>query len=324
MNLPHRRQFLHLAAGAAALPALSQIARAQAYPSQPVRIVAGFPPGSQIDIVARLMGRWLQDRLDQPFIIENRPGAAGNIATEAVLKAAPDGYTLLMVGTAHAISATLYDNLKFNVLRDIAPVSAIFSTPNVMVVHPSVSAKTVLEFITYAKANPGKLNLGSAGSGSAGHLAGELFKMMSGVNLVHVPYRGPAALTDLIGGQVQVSFSSMPPAIEHIRAGRLRALAVTSATRSNALPDIPTVNEFLPGYEASTWSGLGAPGNTPRGVIDKLSQEIKAGVADAKISAAFTDIGGIAIAGSPDDFRKLIATEIDKWGKVIRAANIKA
>jgi len=307
------------------LPALSRVARAQAYPSRPVRIVAGFPPGSQIDSVARLMGQWLQDRLSQPFIIENRPGAAGNIATEAVLKAPSDGYTLLMVGTAHAINATLYDNLKFNVLRDIEPISAIFSTPNVMVVHPSVPAETVTEFIAHAKANPGKLNWASAGSGSAGHLAGELFKMMSGVDLVHVPYRGsPAALTDLISGQVQVSFGAMPPAIEHIRAGTLRALAVTGVKRLEALPDIPTVSKFLPGYEASTWSGLGAPRNTPSEIIDKLNQEIKAGTTDAKSGAAFMNIGGIAIAGSPPDFRKLIAEEIEKWGKVIRTANIKA
>jgi tripartite-type tricarboxylate transporter receptor subunit TctC len=324
MEPAHRRQFLRLAAGAGALPALSRIARAQAYPSRPVRIIAGFPAGSQIDIVARLMGNWLHDRLEQPFVNENRPGAAGNIATEAVLKELPDGYTLLMIGSAHAINATLYDNLRFDVLRDVAAVSAIFSTPNVMVVNPSVSAKTVPEFIAYAKANPGRLNLGSAGSGSAGHLAGELFKMMAGVNLVHVPYRGsPAALTDLIGGQVQVSFGSLPPAIEHIRDGRLRALAVTSAKRSNALPQIPTVGEFLPGYEASTWAGLGAPKNTPSGIVDMLNREIRAGTANAKISAAFAQIGGNAIAGSPADFSKLIAEEIEKWGKVIRAVNIK-
>jgi tripartite-type tricarboxylate transporter receptor subunit TctC len=323
MKLP-RRKFLHLAAGAAALPAVLRIARAQAYPTRPVRIVAGFPAGSTTDIVARLMGQWLQDRLGQPFVIENRPGAAGNIATEAVVKAPPDGYTLLMVGSSHAINATLYENLKFKIDRDIAPIGAIVSVPNVMVVNPSVSAKTVPEFIAYAKANPGKLNMASAGNGSSGHLAGELFKMMTGVNLVHVPYRGsPPALTDLLGGQVQVYFAPTPPSIEHIRAGKLRALAVTISTCWEALPGIPTVGEFVPGYEASTWSGLGAPRNTPAEIVDRLNKEINAGVADPKIRAGLDDMGGIVLAGSPADFGKLIAEETEKWGKVIRAANIK-
>jgi tripartite-type tricarboxylate transporter receptor subunit TctC len=323
MKFP-RRKFLRLAAGAAALPGVLRMARAQAYPTRPVRIVAGFPAGSTTDIVARLMGQWLQDRLGQPFIIENRPGAAGNIATEAVVKAPPDGYTLLMVGSSHAINATLYENLKFKIDRDIAPIGAIVSVPNLMVVNPSVSTKTVPEFIAYAKANPGKLNMASAGNGSSGHLAGELFKMMTGVNLVHVPYRGsPPALTDLLGGQVQVYFAPTPPSIEHVRAGNLRALAVTISKRWEALPGIPTVGEFVPGYEASTWSGLGAPRNTPAEIVDRLNKEIDAGVADPKISAGLGDMGGIVLAGSPADFGKLIAEETEKWAKVIRVADIK-
>jgi tripartite-type tricarboxylate transporter receptor subunit TctC len=324
MKLP-RRKFLHLAVGAAALPVISRVARAQTYPSRPVRIVAGFPAGSLTDIVARLIGQWLQERLDQPFIIENRPGSAGNIAIEAVARATPDGHTLIMVGSSLAINATLYDNLKYNLTRDIAPISAFVSVPNVLVVNPSVLAKTIPELIAYAKANPGKLNMASGGIGSSGHLAGELFKMMTGVNLMHVPYRGsPAAMTDLLGGQVQLNFSPITGPIEHIRAGTLRALAVTSATHSDALPDIPTVGEFVPGYEASTWIGIGAPRNTPGEIIRKLNEEISAGVGAPKIRAAVADFGGTPLAGSPADFSKLIAEEIEKWGKVIRAAKIKA
>ena len=276
MKLP-RRQFLHLAAGAAALPAVSRIAWAQAYPTRPVRIIVGFAAGGAADIIARLIGQWLSERLGQPFVIENRPGAGSNIATEAVVRAPPDGYTLLLVGTANAINATLYDKLNFNFIRDIAPVAGIIRVPNVMVVNPSVPAKTVPEFIAYAKANPGKINMASGGIGTAAHVSGELFKMMAGVDMVHVPYRGAApALTDLLGGQVQVMFASMPSSIEHIRAGKLRALAVTTATRSEALPDIPTVGEFVPGYEASAWYGVGAPKDTPAEIVDKLNKEINA------------------------------------------------
>ena len=276
------------------------------------------------DIVARLIGQWLSERLGQPFIIENRPGAGSNIATEAVVRAPPDGYTLLLVGPPNAINATLYDKLNFNFIRDIAPVASIVRVPNVMVVNPSVPAKTVPEFIAYAKANPGKINMASAGIGSSAHVAGELFKMMTGVDMVHVPYRGAApALTDLLGGQVQVCSPRMPASIEYIKAGKLRALAVTTATRSEALPDVPTVGEFVPGYEASSWYGVGAPKNTPAEIVDKLNKEINAALADPKIKARLADLGGTALAGSPADFGKLIADETEKWGKVIRAANIK-
>jgi tripartite-type tricarboxylate transporter receptor subunit TctC len=319
-----RRQFLHLAAGAVAIPAVSRTARAQTYPSQLVKIVAGFPAGSTTDIVARLMAQWLQDRLGRPFVIENRPGAGGNIATEAVVRASPDGYTLLLVSSAHAINATLYDNLKFNVVRDIAPIAAVVSLPNVMVVNPSVPATTVPEFIAYAKANPGKIDMASAGNGTSSHLAGELFKMMTGVNLLHIPYRGsPPALTDLLGGQVQVAFAPTPPSIEHIRAGKLRALAVTGSMRWGALPSVPTVGEFVRGYEASTWVGLGAPRNTPAEIVGKLNREINAGVADPKIGAGLADIGGTALAGLPGDFGKLVADETEKWGKVVKFAGVK-
>jgi tripartite-type tricarboxylate transporter receptor subunit TctC len=324
MKLPHRRQFLHLAAGAAALPAVSRIAQAQAYPSRPVRIIAGFAPGGGVDIVARLIGQWLSERLGQQFIIENRPGAGTNIATEAVVRAPADGYTLLLVNPANAINATLYDNLSFNFIRDVAPVAGIMVVPNVMVVHPSVPAKTVPEFIAYAKANLGKINMGSGGIGGPSHVAGELFKMMAGVDLVHVPYRGVApALTDLIGGQVQVIFSTMPGSIEYIRTGKLRALAVTTAMRAEALPDIPAVGEFVPGYEASAWYGLGAPKNTPAEIVAKLNKEINAGLADPKLRARLADLGGTVLAGSPADFSKLIAEETDKWAKVIKSAGIK-
>ena len=323
MKLP-RRRFLHLAAGAAALPALSRIARAQTYPSRPVRWVVPFPPGGVTDIVARLISQWLSERLGQPFVIENRPGAGGNIGAEAVVKAAPDGYTLYLSSSPNAISATLYDNLNFNFIRDIAPVASISISPLVMEVNPSVPAKTVPEFVAYAKANSGKLNMASNGNGTTSHLAGELFKMMTGINMLHVPYRGAApALTDLIGGQVQVMFDVMASSIEHIRAGKLRALAVTTATRSEALPDVPNVGEFLPGFEASAWQGVGVPKNTPTEIVDKLNKEINAGLADPKLRARLADLGGTVIGGSPADFGKLIADETEKWGKVIRAANIK-
>jgi tripartite-type tricarboxylate transporter receptor subunit TctC len=323
MKLP-RRKFLHLAAGAAALPAVSRIARAQAYPSRPVRWVVGFTPAGGNDIVARLMGQWLSERLGQPFVIENRPGAGTNIAAEAVVNASPDGYTLFLANLSNAINATLYEKLNFNFMRDIAPVAGISRAPLVMVVHPSISAKTIPEFIAYAKANPGRVNMGSAGIGSAGHLAGEQFKMMAGVNLVHVPYRGNApALTDLIAGQVEVLFPSAASSIEYVRTGKLRGLAVTGATRSDALPDLPTVAEFMPGYEASSFYGIGAPRNTPAEVVDKLNREVNAGLADPKMKVRLAELGGVAIAGSPTDFGKLIASETDKWARVIKFAGIK-
>ena len=323
MKLP-RRNFLHLAAGAAALSAVSRFAWAQVYPTRPVRIVVGFPPGGGADITARLIGQWLSERLGQPFIIENRPGAGSNTATEAVVRAPADGYTLLIVGTFNAFNATLYDKLNFNFIRDIAPVAGIIVVPNVMVVHPSFPAKTILEFIAYSKSNPGKVNLGSGTPGAAMHMSGELFKIMAGIDMVHVFYRGAGpTLTDLLAGQVQVSFPTMPASIEHIRAGRLHALAVTTATRSDALPDIPTVGEFLPGYEVSNWYGLGVPRATPAEVVEKLNKEINTGLANPKIKTRLADLGGTVLAGSPADFGKLIAEETEKWGKVIRAANIK-
>jgi tripartite-type tricarboxylate transporter receptor subunit TctC len=323
MKLP-RRNFLHLAGGAAALPAVSRIARAQSYPTRPVRIIVGFPAGGGADIVARLIGQWLSERLGQQFIVENRPGAATNIATEAVVRAAADGYTLLLVHSSNAMNATLYEKLNFNFIRDIAPVASIIVVPNVMLVHPSVPAKTVAEFIAYAKANPGKINFASGGIGGPSHLAGELFKAMAGVNLVHVPYRGGGpAVNDLLGGQVQVYFASTPASIEYIKAGTLRALAVASATRSEMLPDIPTVGEFVPGYEAPTWYGLGAPKNTPAEIVDKLNNEINAGLADPKLRVRLADLGGTVMMGSPADFGKLIADDTEKWAKVIRSANIK-
>jgi tripartite-type tricarboxylate transporter receptor subunit TctC len=324
MKLP-RRQFLHLVAGVAALPAVSRIAWAQAYPARPVRIVVGLTAGSASDIVARLVGQWLSERLGQPFVIENRPGAGTNIAAEAVVRSTPDGYTLLLVASPNAINASLYDKLSFNFIRDIAPVAAISREPNVVVVSPSVPTKTVPEFIAYAKANSGRINMASAGNGSTSHLAGELFNRMTDVNLVHVPYRGGGpALTDLLAGQVQVFFPPMVVPIGQVRAGKLRALAVTTATRSEALPDIPTVGEFVPGYEASVWFGLGAPTGTPVEIIDKLNQETNAALADPKIKARMAESGGNALAGSPAEFGKLIADETEKWAKVIRAANIKA
>jgi tripartite-type tricarboxylate transporter receptor subunit TctC len=320
-----RRQFLHLAAGAAALPAVSRFAWAQAYPTRPVRIVVGFPAGGGADIFARLTAQRLSERLGQQFIIENRPGAGSNIAAEAVVRAAPDGYTLLLATSVNAINTTLYEQLSFNFIRDIAPVASLSRVPHVLEVNPSVPVKTVPEFIAFAKANVGKLNMASAGNGTGQHIYGELFKVMTGVNMTHVPYRGNApALTDLLGGQVQVMFDSMPNSIEYIRAGTLRALAVTTATRSEALPDLPTMGDFVPGYEASSWYGLGAPKNTPTEIVDKVNEEINAALANPKIKARLADLGGTVLALSPTDFGKLIADETEKWAKVIRAANIKA
>jgi tripartite-type tricarboxylate transporter receptor subunit TctC len=324
MKLP-RRRFLHLAAGAAALPAVSRFARAQAYPTRPVRIVVGFAPGGGVDITARLIGQWLSERLGQQFIIENRPGAGTNIATEAVVRAPADGYTLLLVNAANAVNATLYDNLSFNFVRDIAPVAGIMAASSVMMVHPSVPAKTVPEFIAYAKANPGKINMGSGGVGSPSHVAGELFKMMAGVGMVHVPYRGIApALTDLMAGQLQVYFGALTSSIEYIKAGRLRALAVTTAKRSAALPDLPTVGEFVPGYEASQWYGLGVAKNAPTEIIDRLNKEINVALADPNMKTRLADLGGTVLAGSPAEFGKLIADETEKWAKVIKSTGIKA
>jgi tripartite-type tricarboxylate transporter receptor subunit TctC len=324
MKLP-RRQFLHLAAAAAALPAASAFAWAQTYPSRPVRIIVGFAAGGPNDILARLIGQWLSERLGQPFVIENRPGAGSNIATEAVVRAPPDGYTLLLIGTPNAINATLYDNLNFNFIRDIAPIAGLIRGALVMVVHPSVPAKTLPEFIGYAKANPGKLSYGSGGVGGITHITAELFKQEAGgLDIVHVPYRGVApALTDLLGGQVQVLFTNVALLIGYIGTGKLRALAITTTTRSEALPDIPTIGEFVPGYEASSVFGLGAPKNTPTGIIDKLNREINAALADPEFKAPLAHLDGTALGGSPADFGKLIADETEKWGKVIRLANIK-
>jgi len=321
----HRRNFLHLAAGAAALPALSRVACAQAYPSRPVHIIVGFAAGGGIDVTARLVGQSLSERLGQQFIVENRPGAGSNIATAAVVNAPADGYTLLLVSTAHAINATLYDNLSFNFIRDIVPVASVTRQPQVMVVNPSLPPKTVPEFIAYAKSNPDKINMASGGKGTASHVSGELFKIMTGVNMVHVPYRGAApALNDLIGGQVQVVFENMLSAIEYIKSGTLRALAVTTTSRSEALPDIPTMGDYVPGYDASTWFGVGVPKNTPVEIIDRLNKEINSGLADPKLKARFTDLGSTPFASTPSDFAKLIIEETDKWGKVVRAANLKA
>jgi tripartite-type tricarboxylate transporter receptor subunit TctC len=320
-----RRQFLHLTAGAAALPAMSRIAKAQAYPSRPVRIIVGFAAGGFSDIVARLMGQWLSERLGQPFVIENRVGAASNIAAELVTRAPADGYTVLVFNVSAAINATLYEKLNFNFMRDIAPVAAIARVPGVMVVHPSVPVRTVPEFITYAKANPGNLSMASGGSGSSQHIYGELFKMMSGTNLVHVPYRGGApAMADALGGQVQVVFASVPEAIEYIKAGRLRPLAVTTMTRVEALPDIPTLSDFMPGYDASSWQGMGAPKNTPAELIAKLNAQINDALGDPKIRERLADLGGIALPGTPADFGRLIAGETEKWAKVVKFSGAKA
>ena len=324
LGLP-RRQFLRLATGAIALPAASRLAWAQSYPARPVRIVVGFAPAGIADILARLMGQWLSERLGQPFIIENRPGGGGTIGAEVVARAPPDGYTLLLVGAWDAINATLYDRLSFNFIRDIAPVAGIMRVPQVMEVHPSVPARTVAEFIAYAKANPGKLNMASAGIGTPSHVAGELFKLMTGVSMQHVPYRsGGAALTDLIGGQVQVMFDNTASSIEHIRAGRVRALAVTTAVRAQVLPDLPTVGDVVPGYEASGFGGIGAPRGTPPDIVAKLNQEINAALADSKAKARLADLGGMMLSGSPADFGKLIAEETAKWAKVVRFSGARA
>ena len=323
MKLP-RRRFLHLAASAAVLPAVSRVAWAQTYPSRPVRLVVGFGAGSASDILARLIGEWLSERLGQQFIIDNRPGAGSNTATEAAVKASPDGHVLLLCGVTNAINATLYEKLSYNFLRDIEPVAGLIVLTNVMVVNPSLPATTVPEFIAYAKANPGKINMASLGNGTVPHVAGELFKMMAGVNMVHVPYRGaPSALIDLLGGQVQIYFATTTISIEHVRTGKLRALAVTTAKRSEALPDIPTVGDFLPGFEASVWFGIGAPKGTPVEIVEKLNKEINAGLADPKLNARLADLGGMPLPGTAEDFGKVIAEETRKWGKVIRAADIK-
>src|SRR5262245_4171652 len=323
MKLP-RRQFLCLTAGAAALPVFSRVPWAQAYPSRPGRIIVGFAPGGSADILARLIGQWLSERLGQPFVIENRPGAGTTIATEAVVKAPPDGYTLLLVAAAAVTSALLYDKLNFNLIRDIAPVASISREPQILALHPSIPTNTVSEFIAYAKANPGKISMASGGNGTPAHIAGELFKMMTGVNMVHVPYRGQApALTDLIGGQVQVMFVAMASGIEYIRAGKLRSLAVTTTMRSEALPNLPVLGDFVAGYESSAWYGLGAPKHIPSEIVATLNTEINAGLANSTIKARLADLGSTPLVGSAADFGKLIADETEKWGKVIRAANIK-
>jgi tripartite-type tricarboxylate transporter receptor subunit TctC len=323
MSLP-RRRFLQLTAGAVALPLVSRIAGAQAYPTRPVRIIVGFASGGTLDIIARLLAQWLSERFGQPFVVENRPGAGGNIGTEAVVRAPPDGYTLLLVGSPNMINATLYEKLNFNFIRDIAPVASTDRVPLVMEVNPALPAKSVPEFIAYAKANPGKINMASAGTGTGQHVAGELFKMMAGVDMTHVPYRsaGPA-LTDLIGGQVQVMFDGLPASIEHIRAGRLRALAVTTATRLEVLPDISTVGDFVPGYEASAVHGIGAPKNTPAEIVDSLNKAITSALSESKTKARLADLGLTVLAGSPAEFGKLIAEETEKWGKVVKFSGVK-
>jgi tripartite-type tricarboxylate transporter receptor subunit TctC len=319
-----RRRFLCLAAGTAAFPTVSRLAWAQSYPTRPVRMIVGFAAGGASDILARLLGQWQSERLGQPFVIENRPGAGTNIATEAVVRAPPDGYTLLFASVTNVINAALYDRLTFNFIRDIAPVAGIVRQPAIMMVNPTVPAKTVPEFISYAKANPSRVNYASIGLGSSNHVTGELFKMMTGIDMVHVPYRGGApALTDLIAGQVQVMFIGPVGSIQYIRDGKLRALAVTTATRAEALPDIPTVGDFVPGFEASSWFGIGAPRNTPPEIVHQLNKEVSAGLVDPKITARLAELGGTALAGSPADFGQLIVDETEKWGKVIRAANVK-
>jgi tripartite-type tricarboxylate transporter receptor subunit TctC len=324
MNLP-RRQFFHLAAGAFAAPAIARRAFADAYPSRPVRLVVGFTPAGGNDIIARLMGQWLTERLGQTLVIENRPGAGTNIAAELVINSPPDGYTLFVTNLSNAINATLYEKLNFDFMRDMLPVAGIAQAPAVFAINSSVPAKTVTEFIAHAKANPGRINMGSAGVGSTGHLAGELFKMMAGVNLIHVPYRGNApALTDLIAGQIEVLFPSLGSSIEYVKTGKLRALAVTGATRSDAVPDLPTVAETLPGYEAASFYGIGAPRNTPAAVVEVLNKAVNAGLADPKLKARLTDLGSVPLPGPPATFGKLIADETEKWGKVIRFAGIKS
>jgi len=320
-----RRQFLRLAAVGAALPALPPFADAQTYPARPVRIIVGFAAGGGVDITARLIGQWLSERLGQSFVTENRPGGDGNVGTEAVVNAPPDGHVLLMATVPNAVNATLYQKLNFNFIRDIAPVAGVIRVPMVVLVHPSVPAGTIPEFIAYAKANPGKINMASAGTGSAPHMAGELFNVMGGVNMVHVPYRGQGpALTDLLGGQVQVLFATAPGTIDYIRTGKLRALAVTTASRAEVLRDLPTVGDFVPGYEASQWYGIVAPGRTPAEIVDRLNKEINAAFGDPTMTARLAVIGGEPLAGSPGEFGKLIADETEKWAKVIRFTGIKA
>jgi tripartite-type tricarboxylate transporter receptor subunit TctC len=318
MQLP-RRRFLRLAAGAVASPAVSRFAWAQSYPARPVRVIVGFAAGGPTDITARLIAQWLTERLGQQFIIDNRPGAGSNIGTEAVVRAPPDGYTLLIVGATNAVNTTLYEKLTFNLIRDIVPVAGIIRVPLIMEVHPSVPVKTVPEFIAYAKANPGKINMASGGNGTTLHVSGELFKMMTGVDMIHVPYRGAGPmLIDLLGGQVQVAFDPMPSSIEHVRAGRLRALAVTTAIRSEALPNVPPVGDFVPGYESSTWYGVGAPRNTPPEIVEKLNREINSALADPKMKARLADLGNVGLSLSPAEFGKLIADETEKWSKVVK------
>ena len=324
MKLP-RRKFLHLAAGAAALPAITRVASAQSYPVRPVHLLAGFPPGGIVDLIARLIGQWLSERLGQQFVIENRPGAGSNIATELVARATPDGYTLLLVSSVNAWNTAIYDKLNFNFVRDIAPVASIIRTPAVMEVNPSVPAKTVPEFIAYAEANPGKIDMGTGGPGSGQHVYGELFKVMAGVDLITVHYRGAGpALPDLMSGRIQVMFDPVASSIAYIRAGKLRPLGVTTATRIDVLPDVPAIGDFVPGYEASGWDGIGAPANTPPEIISILNKEVNAALADATFRARLADLGADPFANSPAEFGKFIGEYIEKWGKVIRAANIKA
>jgi len=319
-----RRQFLHLAAGAAALPAVSRVARAQTYPARPVRLVVAFPAGGANDLVARLIGRWLSERLGQPVIVDNRPGAGGNIGTQAVVTSPPDGYTLLIVSTSNAVNASFYETLPFDLLRDIAPVAGIAKLPFVMVVHPSVPANTVAEFIAYAKANPGKINMASFGVGTTSHLAGELFKAMTGIDMVHVPYRGSSlALTDLLGGQVQVMFDALSPSLPHIQSGKLRALAVTTVTRSDALPDIPTVDATVPGYEATAWVGIGVPKSTPQSVVERLRREIAAGLADPVIKMGLAKLGSAPMILNTAEFGAYMTAETEKWAKVVKFSGAK-
>jgi tripartite-type tricarboxylate transporter receptor subunit TctC len=323
MKLP-RRKFLHLAAGAATLPVLSRVAGAQTYPTRPVRVLVGFAAGGTTDIAARLIGQWLSDRLGQAFVVENRPGASTNIAAEAVVRSQPDGYTLFAFSTTNTINPALYPNLNFNFIRDIAMVGGVSRSPFVLEVNPSVPVTSVPELIAYAKSNPGKITLASNGTGAASHLAGELFKMTAGVNMIHVPYRGSAPMvTDLLGGQVQAAFDNLPASIEQIKAGKLRALAVTTQFRSQALPNVPTIGDFLPGFEVSSWIAIGAPKSTPVEIVDKLNKEINAGLSDPKIEARLAALGGSGFAVSPVELEKVVAEETEKWGKVVRAANIK-
>jgi len=319
-----RRNFMRLAGATALAPAFSRLAGAQDYPTRPVRLIVGFPPGGGTDVAARLVGQWLSERIGQPVVIENRPGAGSNIATEAVVHAAADGHTLLLVSTAHAINATLYEKLNYNFLRDIAPIAGFMRVPNVMEINPALAAKSVPEFIAHARANPGNINMASGGNGTSQHLSGELFKMMTDLNMIHVPYRGSApALTDLIGGRVQVMFGEMSSSIEFIKADKLRALAVTTATRSEALPDLPSVSDFVPGYEASAWYGVGAPKNTPIAIVEKLSKEINVALADPKMRARLTALGGTVLDGSPAEFGTLISDETQKWAKVVKFSGAK-